>query len=72
LLRLDPSGLNPIPRQFSLAHSPREDRFEAYIIKNFITEVDTHYRTIREQYARAVAGLSMGGYGAIKFALKYP
>jgi putative tributyrin esterase len=48
------------------------DRFEDYIIKDFIAEVDTHFRTIRERYARAIAGLSMGGYGAIKFALKYP
>jgi putative tributyrin esterase len=48
------------------------DKFEDYIIKDFIAEVDTHYRTVREPYARAIAGLSMGGYGAIKFALKYP
>lgn len=49
-----------------------EDKFEDYIIKDFIGEIDSHFRTIRERYARAIAGLSMGGYGAVKFALKYP
>jgi putative tributyrin esterase len=48
------------------------DKFEDYIIKDFLAEVDARFRTIREPYARAIAGLSMGGYGAIKFALKYP
>jgi putative tributyrin esterase len=48
------------------------DKFEDYIIKDFIGEIDSHFRTIRERSARAIAGLSMGGYGAVKFALKYP
>jgi S-formylglutathione hydrolase FrmB len=48
------------------------DKFEDFIVKDFITEIDTRYRTIREGYARAVAGLSMGGYAAVKFSLKYP
>jgi putative tributyrin esterase len=53
------------------AANPR-DKFEDYVVKDFVVEVDSHYRTIRERYARAIAGLSMGGYGAVKFALKYP
>jgi S-formylglutathione hydrolase FrmB len=48
------------------------DRFEDYIVKDLIPEIDSHYRTVRSRHARAIAGLSMGGYGAIKFALKYP
>ncbi len=48
------------------------DRFEDYIVKDLIPEIDSHYRTIRSRHARAIAGLSMGGYGAMKFALKYP
>jgi putative tributyrin esterase len=53
------------------AMNPTE-KYEDYIIRDFIVEIDTHYRTIREGYARAIAGLSMGGYAAVKFALKYP
>ena len=48
------------------------DKFEDYIVKDLIPEIDSHYRTIRLRDARAIAGLSMGGYGAMKFALKYP
>lgn len=48
------------------------DKFEDYIAKDLISEIDGKYRTIRDRHSRAVAGLSMGGYGAVKFALKYP
>ncbi len=48
------------------------DKFEDYIAKDLISEIDAKYRTIRERRARAIAGLSMGGYGAVKLALKYP
>lgn len=48
------------------------DKFEDYIAKDLIPEIDAKYRTIRERHARAIAGISMGGYGALKFGLKYP
>jgi len=48
------------------------DKYESYILKELIPDVDRRYRTIQARYGRAVAGLSMGGYGAIKFGLKYP
>lgn len=48
------------------------DKFEDYIVRDLVSEIDVKYRTIPERRARAIAGLSMGGYGAIKFALKYP
>jgi len=49
-----------------------QDKFEDYIAKDLISEVDEKYRTIRARHGRAIAGLSMGGYGAAKLALKYP
>ncbi len=52
--------------------SRSEDKFEQYIIHDLIEEIDQHWRTIRSPHRRAIAGLSMGGYGAVKFALKYP
>ncbi len=48
------------------------DKFEDYIVKDLIPEVDQHYSTVRDRHARAIAGLSMGGFGAVKLALKYP
>ncbi len=49
-----------------------EDKFEDYIANDLIWEIDQHYRTIASRHGRAIAGLSMGGYGALKLGLKYP
>jgi putative tributyrin esterase len=49
-----------------------QDKFEDYIAKDLISEIDAKYRTIRDRHARAIAGLSMGGYGALKIALRDP
>ncbi len=49
-----------------------DDRHESYIVKELIPEIDKRFRTKPERKSRAIAGLSMGGYGALKFGLKYP
>lgn len=48
------------------------DKYESYIVQELIPEVDKKFRTVSERTHRFIAGLSMGGYGAIKFGLKYP
>jgi len=48
------------------------DKYETYILQELMPDVDKRYRTIQSRYGRAIAGLSMGGYGAIKFGLKNP
>ncbi len=48
------------------------DRYESYIIKELIPEIEKNYRVKTARENRLIAGLSMGGYGAIKFGLKYP
>jgi putative tributyrin esterase len=49
-----------------------KDNFEDYIARDLVAEIDGKFRTLRERQARAIAGLSMGGYGALKIALRYP
>jgi S-formylglutathione hydrolase FrmB len=46
--------------------------WEDFLILDLIPYVDSHYRTVATRQGRAVAGLSMGGYGAMKLGLKYP
>ena len=46
-------------------------KFEDFIAKELITFTDSFYRTIPLPRARAVAGLSMGGYGASFIGLKH-
>ena len=53
------------------ASSPTE-KYESYIVKELVPEIDQKFRTIADRDHRAIAGLSMGGYGSIKFGLKYP
>ena len=48
------------------------DKYESYIIQELIPKIDKNYRTIADRPHRAIAGLSMGGYGGMKFGLKYP
>jgi S-formylglutathione hydrolase FrmB len=48
------------------------DKYESYILRELIPDVDARYRTIKDRRARGVAGLSMGGYGALKYGLKHP
>ena len=48
------------------------DKYETYFLNELIPDVEARYRTIQSRYGRAIAGLSMGGYGAFKFGLKYP
>lgn len=48
------------------------NKYESYIVKELIPEIDKKFRTLTGRESRAIAGLSMGGYGAIKFGLKYP
>jgi putative tributyrin esterase len=48
------------------------ENYETYILLELIPDVQQRYRTIEARDGRAIAGLSMGGYGAIKFGLKSP
>ena len=48
------------------------DKYETYILEELIPDVDSRFRTVANRSSRAIAGLSMGGYGALKFGLKHP
>jgi S-formylglutathione hydrolase FrmB len=49
-----------------------EDKFESSFINELIPAVETNYRVFGSRKKRAIAGLSMGGFGALKFAFKRP
>jgi S-formylglutathione hydrolase FrmB len=46
--------------------------YETYIAKDLVGYIDSHYRTLAHRYTRGITGHSMGGYGAMHLALKYP
>jgi enterochelin esterase-like enzyme len=45
---------------------------EDVIIKDLIPHVDSTYRTVPSRSGRAIEGMSMGGYGALRLGFKYP
>jgi S-formylglutathione hydrolase FrmB len=49
-----------------------QDRYEDYIVNDLIADVESRFPTVAGQANRAIVGVSMGGYGAIKLALSHP
>lgn len=47
-------------------------KMETAIIKDLIPFIDKTYNTDATKEGRMIGGISMGGYGAARFALKYP
>ena len=47
-------------------------RYEEYVIRDVVPWVDSMFRTQASAAHRGIAGLSMGGYGAITLALRHP
>jgi enterochelin esterase-like enzyme len=46
--------------------------WETFITSELVDYIDQNYRTIPDPSSRGLAGHSMGGYGAIRLAMKYP
>jgi putative tributyrin esterase len=46
--------------------------WETAIVRDLVGLIDTMFHTVADRSGRCVGGLSMGGYGAMKFALRYP
>lgn len=49
----------------------RTPNYEDYIVGDLLAEIDSHYRTKPDRAARAIAGLSMGGFGAFMLAMRH-
>lgn len=50
----------------------KQSFYESFFTGEFIPHIENEYKIGGKRRKRAVAGLSMGGYGALKFALKHP
>jgi S-formylglutathione hydrolase FrmB len=51
---------------------PGGDRTEDHIVRDVVGYLDRTFQTIPHREGRAIAGLSMGGYGAAMLALRHP
>ncbi|HRH43945.1 MAG TPA: alpha/beta hydrolase family protein [Pyrinomonadaceae bacterium] len=57
---------------YSDSISAPNDKYESYIIQELIPTIEAKFRAKNNRENRVMAGLSMGGYGSLKFGLKYP
>jgi S-formylglutathione hydrolase FrmB len=57
---------------FFINSADGSDRYNDFFRTEFIPYIESHYRIIRDRKARGVTGLSMGGYGALRFAFAQP
>ncbi|MBF4473698.1 alpha/beta hydrolase [Flavobacterium sp. HJJ] len=50
----------------------KSSQFETYITSEVIQKIDKTYRTVNDKKGRVIAGLSMGGHGALSLSAKHP
>jgi S-formylglutathione hydrolase FrmB len=49
-----------------------QDRYEDYILNDLISDVEARVPVANKPEKRAIVGISMGGFGAVKLALRHP
>jgi putative tributyrin esterase len=57
---------------YANAVDPPADRYEDYIARDLISDVEGKFPVATGRANRAIAGLSMGGFGAVNLALHHP
>jgi S-formylglutathione hydrolase FrmB len=64
----------PDTHRFWYVNDPRPGglRYEDHIVHDVVGTVERTFHAVRNPNGRAVAGLSMGGYGAVMLALRHP
>jgi len=49
-----------------------KEKYEDFFVKEFMPIIEKMYKIKTQKKFRGIAGLSMGGFGSLNFALKYP
>jgi enterochelin esterase family protein len=57
---------------FFIDSADGHNRYNDFLISEFLPFIETHYRIVRTRKSRGVTGLSMGGYGALRLAFAHP
>ncbi len=53
-------------------HADGGPRWGEYVLRDIVMHVDASYSTIRRPWARAIGGVSMGGWGALHHGFSHP
>lgn len=67
-----PHAVIVMPSAGSSWYVDRNEKMETAIIRDLIPEIEKKFRVMNDRSGRAIGGKSMGGYGSLRFVLKYP
>jgi S-formylglutathione hydrolase FrmB len=59
-------------RSFYINSRDGRVRYGDFFVREFLPYIESHYRIRRGRRARGITGVSMGGYGALRLAFRYP
>ncbi len=59
-------------RSFYINSSDGSVRYSDFFLREFIPHIEARYRVRPGREGRAISGISMGGYGALRFAFAHP
>jgi S-formylglutathione hydrolase FrmB len=59
-------------RSFYINSADGSLRYSDFLLQEFIPHIENQYRIVRNREKRAVSGISMGGYGALRLAFAHP
>ncbi|HVF17855.1 MAG TPA: alpha/beta hydrolase family protein [Steroidobacteraceae bacterium] len=67
-----PQAIIVMPDAGSTWYVDRKEQMETAFLQDLMPDVEAQFRTIATRNGRVIGGLSMGGYGSLRFALKHP
>jgi len=53
-------------------NSPVTGNWESFMIEELVPYIDANFKTIANRDSRGIAGIFIGGYGAIRFGMRHP
>lgn len=59
-------------RSFYINSADNSFRYSDFFLQEFMPHIESHYRVRPGRQSRAITGVSMGGYGALRFAFAHP
>ncbi len=59
-------------RSFYINSADGSVRYSDFLLQEFIPQIESKYRILPGRAGRAISGISMGGYGALRFAFSHP
>lgn len=67
-----PPAIIVMPDAGSTWYVDRKEKMESAFLQDLMPDVEARFRTITARNGRVIGGLSMGGFGSLRFVMKYP